>query len=141
MGIRLLTDIRTVFGDREAIRTKDLLSALINMEESVWADIRGKPLTDRSLAVRLRGYEISSKDVRVGEWHGKGYAREDFYDAWQRYLPQPVPPATSATNATNATEHNGNGHDELSHKERVELMVKHTGLTRKQAEAEAAEWN
>ena len=36
---------------------------------------------------------------------------------------------------------NGNGHDELSHKERVELMVKHTGLTRKQAEAEAAEWN
>jgi hypothetical protein len=138
LGIRLLTDIRTVFGDREAIRTKDLLSALINMEESVWADIRGKPLTDRSLAVRLRGYEISSKDVRVGEWHGKGYATEEFYDAWQRYLPQPLPPATSATNAT---EQNGNGHDELSHKERVELMVKHTGLTRKQAEAEAAEWN
>jgi hypothetical protein len=108
------------------------------MEESVWADIRGKPLTDRSLAVRLRGYEISSKDVRVGEWHGKGYATEDFYDAWQRYLPQPVPPATSATNAT---EHNGNGHDELSHKERVELMMKHHNLTRKQAEAEAAEWN
>ena len=110
------------------------------MEESVRADIRGKPLTDRSLAVCLRGCEISSKDVRVEEWHGKGYATEEFYDAWQRYLPQPVAPATSATNATNATEHNGNGHDELSHKERVKLMVKHTGLTRKQVE-DKHRWN
>ena len=68
------------------------------LEESVWADIRGRPLTDRSLAVRPRGYEISSKDVRVGEWHGKGYAREDFHDAWQRYLPQPaMEAATSET--------------------------------------------
>ena len=133
MGIRFLTDIRTVFGDREAIRTKDLLSALINMEESVWADIRGKPLTDRSLAVRLRGYEISSKDVRVGEWHGKGYAKEDFYDAWQRYLPAPQPPATSATSGTPAD------HD-MSHRERVEVMIKHNGLTHEQAEVEAAKW-
>jgi Protein of unknown function (DUF3631) len=89
LGIRLLTDIRTVFGDRGALATKVLLNDLANMDESVWADIKGKPLTDRGLALRLRDYEISSKTVRVGEWHGKGYAKEDFYDAWQRYLPQP----------------------------------------------------
>jgi Protein of unknown function (DUF3631) len=140
LGIRLLTDIRTVFGDREAIRTKDLLNALINMEESVWADIRGKPLSDRSLAVRLRGYEISSKDVRVGEWHGKGYAKDDFYDAWHRYLPDepiaPLPPAISATNGTN-------GHakePDLGFDERVDLMMQHNGLSRERAEAEAAKW-
>jgi hypothetical protein len=135
LGIRLLTDIRTIFGDRDAIRTKDLLNALTNMEESVWADIRGRPLTDRSLAVRPRGYEISSKDVRVGEWHGKGYAREDFHDAWQRYLPQPpMEAATSATNGT--TNHDANGLDDISHDERVELMMKHNGMTREQAEVE-----
>jgi Protein of unknown function (DUF3631) len=72
LGVRLLTDIRSVFGDREAVTTKTLLNDLINMDESVWADIKGRPITDRGLAVRLRAYEISSKDVRVGEWHGKG---------------------------------------------------------------------
>ena len=34
-----------------------------------------------------------------------------------------------------------NGHDDISHDERVELMMKHNGLTREQAEVEAAEWN
>ena len=29
----------------------------------------------------------------------------------------------------------------MSHDERVDLMMKHNGLTREQAEAEAAEWN
>jgi hypothetical protein len=140
LGVRLLTDIRTLLGDREAIRTKDLLNALTNMEESPWADIRGKPLSDRSLAVRLRGYEISSKDVRVGEWHGKGYAKEDFYDAWQRYLPvEPIAPQPPATAATAATSGAPNGHD-ISHGERVTLMMKHNGMTREQAEVEAAKW-
>ena len=46
MGIRLLTDIRSVFGARDVMRTKDLLNALIDMEESVWADLRGNPMTE-----------------------------------------------------------------------------------------------
>lgn len=144
LGVRLLTDIRTIFGERESIRTKDLLNALTNMEESPWADIRGKPLSDRSLAVRLRGYEISSKDVRVGEWHGKGYAKEDFYDAWQRYLPDeskaPIPPATSATNATSGAPNGHAKEPDMGFDERVDLVMKHTGLTREQAEVEAAKW-
>jgi len=97
LGIKLLTDIKVVFGGKQMMRTKELLDALINMEESVWADIRGRPLTDRSLAVRLRGYGISSKDIRIGEWNGKGYGKKDFHDAWQRYLTPPPSPATSAT--------------------------------------------
>ena len=36
---------------------------------------------------------------------------------------------------------NGNGHDDISYNERVELMMKHTGLTREQPEAEATAWN
>ena len=46
-------------------------------------------MNDRGLAVRLRAYDIVSKNIRVGEWHGKGYAKEDFYDSWERYLPSP----------------------------------------------------
>jgi hypothetical protein len=34
----------------------------------------------------------------------------------------------------------GNGNDEISHDERVDLLVKHNGLTREQAETEAAKW-
>ena len=136
LGIRLLTDIKAAFGERDSMRTKELLDALINMDESVWADMRGKPLTDRGLAVKLRAYDIGSDDIRIGDWHGKGYLREFFHDAWERYLPPPpVEAATSATNATNGA----NGHD-MSHEERVELMMKHTGLTREQAEVEASKW-
>ena len=29
-------------------------------------------------------YEIHSTDVRVGDWHGKGYKRADLWDAWAR---------------------------------------------------------
>jgi hypothetical protein len=144
LGIRLLTDVRAIFGDRDALATKTLLNALTNMDESVWADMKGRPITDRGLALRLRPYEIASKTVRVGEWHGKGYAKEDFHDAWQRYLPQPpmegVTTVTNATNATNGT----NGHaktPDLGFDERVEGMMKHAGLTREQAEVEAAKWN
>jgi hypothetical protein len=139
LGIQLLTDIKTVFGDREAMATKTLLNELINMDESVWADIKGKPITDRGLAFRLRAYEVGSKVVRIGEGTAKGYAKGDFYDAWQRYLPQP--PMEEVTEVTSVTgKPIGNGHDEISHDERVDLLVKHNGLTREQAETEAAKW-
>ena len=96
-------------------------------------------MNDRGLAVRLRAYEITSKNMRIGETVCKGYAKCDFEDAWKRYLPVPQPPATSSTSATSATSHKNNGHD-ISHGERVELMMKHNGMTREQAEAEAAKW-
>ena len=80
MGIRLLTDIRNIFGTRDSMRTSDLLKELVNMDESAWSDIRGKPMTDRGLAMRLRGYGVESKQVRIGAWTGKGYAKTDFAD-------------------------------------------------------------
>jgi hypothetical protein len=81
--------------------TMNILHHLINLDESVWADLRGKPLTDRGLAARLRPYGIRSKDVRIGDAVNKGYRREDLHDAWKRYLPSPQEEnATSATSAT-----------------------------------------
>lgn len=104
LGIRLLTDLRAVFSDREAMSTADILNALIGMEEAPWGDLRGKPLNDRGLANRLRPYGVKSKQVRVGSWTGKGYARDDLHDAWVRYLDPSLLPAESETRETSVTD-------------------------------------
>ena len=103
LGIRLLTDLRQIFGDdRMAIFTKALLEELKALPEAPWADLYGKGITDRILASRLRAYEIRSIDIRIGNKTGiKGYQRADFVDVWARYLPPPS--KKSATSATPAT--------------------------------------
>ena len=93
LGIRLLADLRTVFGDREAMTTTQILVDLIAMEEAPWGDLKGKPLNDRGLARRLRYYEIKPKQFRLGTEKARGYFRADLQDAWDRYLPPS--PATS----------------------------------------------
>lgn len=87
LGIRLLADLRTVFGEAEALFTKTILDALHTLEESPWKDLKGKELDPRGLALRLRQYGIKRKQVREGKQTGKGYARADLADAFDRYLP------------------------------------------------------
>jgi hypothetical protein len=106
LGIRLLTDIRIVFGDRDVMRTEDLIRDLCGLEEAPWSDLRGKPLDAQRLANYLRPYGVRSKAVRIGTSTPRGYTREDLHDPWLRYLP--VPPAKAATPATPAT--NGAAH-------------------------------
>ena len=135
LGIQLLTDIKTVFGEREAMATKALLNELINMDEFVWADIKGKPITDRGLAFRcapMRWGQRSSVSERA---RSKGTPRKTSTTHGNGL---PRPPMEEVTKVTSVT---GNGHDQISHDERVDLMMKHTGLTQEQAEAEAAAWN
>jgi hypothetical protein len=121
LGIRLLADLRTVFGDRDALTTDAALTALQELPEAPWAElVGGKPLNARGLAKRLAGYDVKSKSVRIGEKVVRGYAREDLADAWDRYLPPPdgvgvadsanatkdvlsPSPRESATSATSAT--------------------------------------
>jgi hypothetical protein len=56
LGVRLLTDIQTVFGEREALATKTLLAELINMDESVWAEGKAPDRYRTSVqAAALRG--------------------------------------------------------------------------------------
>jgi Protein of unknown function (DUF3631) len=98
LGIRLLSDLRTVFGNTtESMPTAAILGALHALEEAPWNDLRGKPLNERGLAVRLRQYGVQSRNVRTGD------TREDLYDAWERYLASPSS-GTSATSATGATK-------------------------------------
>jgi hypothetical protein len=119
LGIRLLTDLKKVFGDNEVMATAAILDSLHALDEAPWGDLRGKPLDARGLANHLRQYEVTSTTVRVGEWHGKGYKCEDLHDAWSRYLPTPPkksgtsvtagtdnPPVTDVTDVTASTEAN-----------------------------------
>jgi hypothetical protein len=91
LGVRLLADMRTVLGDDDQAATTAILDKLHALDESPWADIRGKPLNDRGLAGRLRPYGIRSHTIRVGSATPKGYRRADFVSAWRRYLPAPPP--------------------------------------------------
>jgi hypothetical protein len=102
LGIRLLNDLRIVFGSAKEMSSKAILDALHSLEEAPWSDIRGKPLDVRSLGHRLRQYGVKSKTIRTTNGTPKGYTRADLNDVWARYLP--ALPATSATSATSATE-------------------------------------
>lgn len=101
LGVRLLADLRTLFTDRDCVSTADLLKGLASLEEAPWADIKGKPIDARRLARYLQQYGVSSKNIRTAEGVVKGWAREDLYDPWSRYLgPSPIATATAATKAT-----------------------------------------
>jgi hypothetical protein len=101
LNIRLLADLRTVFGTEEQKTTKQILADLCALEDAPWSDLKGKPLSDNQIARRLRQYGVKSKVIRVGTTTPRGYVREDLFDAWRRYLP-PLPdrPATSATSSS-----------------------------------------
>lgn len=86
LGVRLLTDLRSVFGDKDRMSTDAVLKALCAMDEAPWSDLRGKPLDARGLSMRLKPYGIGSKQIRLGEDTMKGYDRADLVDAWDRYV-------------------------------------------------------
>lgn len=90
LGVRLLADLRQVFGENLNMFTADVLGLLNSLEDAPWADLKGAPLDSRRLAALLRKYEVRSTTVRVGAIVGKGYRREDLHDVWSRYLQSPT---------------------------------------------------
>ena len=101
LGIRLLSDLRSLFGEATAIPTERILTELHKLDEAPWGDLKGKPLEARALARLLRPYDIKPTNLRRLEGIVKGYRREDLHDAWLRYLgPRADESATSATIAT-----------------------------------------
>jgi hypothetical protein len=92
--IGLLADIRAVFDAKKAdkIKSADLAAALTAMEGHPWAEHgkAGKPLSVNGLARILAGDHISPNSIRFGvraDDTAKGYLREQFEDAFARYLP------------------------------------------------------
>ena len=96
IGVELLRDIRGVFDALAAdrITSKELRAELIEMEGSPWSEWRqGNPISQRAITDRLKPYGITKRNVRFGDDASegtvtKGYHRDQFEDAWKRYLPK-----------------------------------------------------
>ena len=104
LGIRLLTDVRDVFEDRDQLFTAELLKGLHALDNAPWAELKGKPLNEYGLSRFLRDYEISPKTIRIGPHKAKGYERADFADAWARYCPAPASGKSVASVASVASQ-------------------------------------
>jgi 5S rRNA maturation endonuclease (ribonuclease M5) len=89
-GVQLLADIRGAFGEDDRLSTSELLVRLKLDDEGPWG-AWGKAdtgLNARGLAKLLAPFEISSRSVRLPDGSTpKGFKRDQFFDAWERYLP------------------------------------------------------
>ena len=102
LNIRLLEDLRTIFGREDSLSTKDVLARLCLLEDAPWNDLKGKPITDRQLSQRLGPYGVRPRTLRFElNLVAKGYRREDLHDVWRRYLPSLSPELV--TNVTDQT--------------------------------------
>ena len=59
-GVRLLADLRDVFGQQDKLWTKTILGQLHGISEAPWGDWYGHPLKDRELAMLLKPYGVRS---------------------------------------------------------------------------------
>lgn len=96
LGIELLSDLHDIFSeaDDDHLTTNEILTALNSREDRPWSDMRfGKGLSANQLARMLRefttrkGEPIKPRDIWVRGSCLKGYRRDDFADAFLRYLP------------------------------------------------------
>jgi hypothetical protein len=104
LGVRLLADVRDAFGVSDRLFTETVLEYLTELDEAPWGDLRGRKLDARGLASRLRRFGIAPRQVRIGETTKKGYVREDFVDAWGRYLPASLPSAAETSETAKQEE-------------------------------------
>lgn len=82
----LLLALRDVFGDREVMFSKQLVADLNSSDElpfGGWSD--GNGIAQAEMARLLKRYRVKSRTVRMGSDTAKGYRREWFEDAWERY--------------------------------------------------------
>jgi hypothetical protein len=122
LGVKLLGDIRTVFEERNAgkIASAELVERLAEMADRPWAECRhGKPINQHWLAGRLHDFGIASRTIRIGTETAKGYLRETFEDAFNRYL-SPGCPSQTVT-ASQAKE--------INHLEKIKSVTSESPVT------------
>jgi hypothetical protein len=108
----LLADIAAIFADtgRDKLSSAELCERLGEIEGHPWAEF-GKfkdPITKNQLAKLLSVFEIFPKSIRLEGLDGtaKGYARADFDDSFDRYLPKTdFPKQDNGTLPANIEDH------------------------------------
>lgn len=86
----LLRDVKIVFeqeGNPDWLPTDNLIQSLSEMPHGRWLNYRaGKQITVRQLSDMLRRFKIAPTNIRFDGKTLKGYYRNDFQDAFSRYL-------------------------------------------------------
>ena len=87
----LLTDIRAIFtaeDEPEVLASSTLVERLLDLDDRPWKEwSKGRPLSAAKVARMLAGYQIfPAGTIRIGAKTAKGYRRDAFVEAWQRYL-------------------------------------------------------
>ncbi len=91
-AVLLLADLRELFQARDSgqLPTAKILEHLNGLEDRPWPEWRrGQRMSAVSLSRILRPFAIGPRDIWTGLRALKGYKREDFDDAWSRYMPSP----------------------------------------------------
>jgi hypothetical protein len=89
LGIRLLADLRGIFGNERAMTTGDILTQLHALDAAPWDDFKGQPLDARGLSRLLGAYDVEPVKVKVNGRSLQGYRADQLADAWARYTPPP----------------------------------------------------
>jgi len=90
LGLRLLRDIKDVFGGQDRMFSLHLVSGLIANSEWEWSDLWGKSLDQRRLAKELKRYGVEPYDIRIGDVVRKGVHRRRRQRAGSGVGPLPV---------------------------------------------------
>jgi hypothetical protein len=106
IGIELLADLRDLFtaAGTDRLATRDIVAALLTMDDAPWSALTDQPLGPRRLARELGRYGVRpvTFDAKIGK--AKGYVtfpttgkqtQLGLADAWLRYLPEPEHVGTS----------------------------------------------
>jgi hypothetical protein len=116
-GLRLLADVRRVMDTLgcEAIHTADLIDALAKDETAPWGDWHGPEHNIRAKEVSDLLHPFINErptSIRIGESNKRGYRREWFTDAWERWLPPTPAEAQQAQHPQQQARNgdSGNGH-------------------------------
>jgi len=104
IGLELLSDVKNLFDEKglSRIALSEVVRLLCADEEKPWASYnKGFPIKPRQISKRLADYGIQSKTIRVGLETAKGYERNQFIDAYTRYVCPENPVTRSQTNKIN----------------------------------------
>ncbi len=99
LGSMLLEDIAAIFEltAEKHLSSQFICGRLADFEGRPWAELsRGKPITANKLARSLKPFSIRP----FSDGHQHVYDRDDFADAWSRYLPAATSSAPTPPNST-----------------------------------------
>lgn len=126
LGVRLLRDLRKIYGDADRMPSADVIAKLITLEESPWASMWGdRPIDAGRLARELKRYEVGPVTFAVApgtsdRTKAKGYvtfqtfgaqAQAGLADAWERHAAPEGAISGNHGNRGNQAGQNGYGAD------------------------------